>query len=115
MWQIAGDENFHFAYMWQVVTGKSHFGGTYSTVRGYNPADYLPHISEMTFSHRPNTPPVRQIRHNLHTAFAKPDEFHWPHHDFTTSCATYFTRIWQLQSGKAQKTEQLNIAYPNDC
>lgn len=24
-------------------------------------------------------------------------------------------RLWQLQSGKAQKTEQSNITYPNDC
>lgn len=44
MWQISGDKNFHFAYMWQAVTGKNYFEGTYSAVRGYNSADHLPHI-----------------------------------------------------------------------
>ena len=59
--QIPRDGNSHFAYIWQVITGKSHFGGTFSTVKGYISADYLPQISEMTFSRRPNPPLIRQM------------------------------------------------------
>ena len=68
MWQISGDENSHLAYMWQVATGKSHFGGTFFVVRGHVYADHLPHISEIAFSHSPNPPPVRQMRKNPHPA-----------------------------------------------
>ena len=59
--QIPRGGNSHFAYIWQVITGKSHFGGTFSTVKGYISADYLPQISEMTFSRRPNPPLIRQM------------------------------------------------------
>lgn len=37
MWQIAGDENFHFAYMWQVVTGKATSGVHIPQLEGITP------------------------------------------------------------------------------